>query len=143
MSIEDRDWFRNDYEKRRKIIEEQEKKKARQIGADAMWNEVERQRPQSINNPQRLNKQPERYVEREKQLLLTCPNCERQFSFRIKSKRISSNSCRCPNCNRRITIKCETSTDKVITTVLYIIGIPAVLLVAYSLVDSILHALIG
>ena len=44
MSIEDRDWFRKDSERRRKQIEMDEKedlRRKRQMGADAMWNEVE------------------------------------------------------------------------------------------------------
>ena len=50
MSIQDRDWYRRDYEKRRKRIEENEKeelRKKRQIGIDAMWNEVEPSRKTS------------------------------------------------------------------------------------------------
>lgn len=142
MSLEDRDWYRKDYEKRRRIIEEQERHKARQIGADAMWNEIERPKAQS-NQPVEPQVQPSKSLDREKLLHLTCPNCEKQFNFRIKAKRIATNICHCPNCNRRITIKCETSTDRVLTTGLYIIGIPALLLIAYSLVDSVMHLIVG
>ena len=55
MSIQDRDWYRRDYEKRRKRIEENEKeelRKKRQIGIDAMWNEVEPSKRQAKNATQ-------------------------------------------------------------------------------------------
>jgi hypothetical protein len=54
MGIEDRDWYRRDYEKRRKQIEEREKeelRRKRQIGVDAMWNEVEPSKKPSYNRP--------------------------------------------------------------------------------------------
>ncbi len=107
-----------------------------------MWNEVERPKAQSIH-PVEPQVQPSKSLDHEKLLLLTCPNCEKQFNLRIKAKRIATNICQCPNCNRRITIKCETSTDRVLTTGLYIIGIPALLLIAYSLVDSVMHLIVG
>lgn len=53
MSIQDRDWYRRDYEKRQKRIEENEKeelRKKRQIGIDAMWNEVEPSKRQTKNS---------------------------------------------------------------------------------------------
>ena len=52
MSIEDRDWYRKDSEQRRKQIEMDEKedlRRKRQIGADAMWNEIEPSRKASYN----------------------------------------------------------------------------------------------
>ena len=137
MSVQDRDWYREDYERRRKQLEEEEKRKARQAGADSMWNEIEPQKSRD-NKGSRIY-QYKGSSAREKQLLLTCPNCERQFILSINGKRISSNSCRCPSCNRRITIMCETKTDKVITTGLFILGIPALLLIFFSVVDSILR----
>lgn len=41
MSIEDRDWYRKDYEKRRRRAEADDLRAKRQAGIDAMWNEVE------------------------------------------------------------------------------------------------------
>ena len=41
MSIEDRDWYRKDYEKRRRKAEADDLRAKRQAGIDAMWNEVE------------------------------------------------------------------------------------------------------
>ena len=41
MSIEDRDWYRKDYEKRRKRADADDLRAKRQAGIDAMWNEVE------------------------------------------------------------------------------------------------------
>ena len=92
MSVQDREWYREDYNRRRKRIEEEEKRKARQAGADAMWNEVERQRPH-VDQSQRPYQYTAKPVSREKQLILTCPNCENQFVLRIKEKHISKNTC--------------------------------------------------
>ncbi len=136
MSLEDRDWYRKDYERRRKLIEEEEKRKARQAGVDTMWNEVERPKSKP-QRPQKPNKQAVRSAIKEKQLLLTCPNCEKQFTLKIKAKHITSNSCRCPNCNRVITIKCEKAVDRALTLALYIIGTPALMIVVLFLINSI------
>lgn len=41
MSIEERDWYRRDYQKRRKRIEQEDLRAKQQAAIDAMWEEVE------------------------------------------------------------------------------------------------------
>ena len=60
MSIEDRDWYRKDYEKRRGRAERDDLRAKRQAGIDAMWNEVEPARrrqyvPKMSSNSKRRN----------------------------------------------------------------------------------------
>ena len=129
MGVYDREWYRKEAERRQR----------RQEGADAMWNEVEpthraKNTASAYNSKQHVpSSKP-----REKTIPTYCPHCDYAIQLRIPSWQLNSYSYVCPSCKRKISVKTTTKTDKIITTILYILGIPAVALIFFAGIDSLL-----
>ncbi len=126
MSVYDREWYKKEHEHRRR----------RQEGADAMWNEVEpsrRVKSTYASPSSRLTPKPS-----EKLIPSCCPHCDYSIQLRVPNKKLNSYSYICPSCRRKISVKTTTKTDKIITTILYILGFPAVLILFFAAIDNLL-----
>ena len=114
MSVYEREWYRKEHERRQH----------RQEAADAMWNEVE---------PSHRKKRPsEKQTVSEKLILTTCPHCDFRFQVRVSLKRLNSYGYTCPSCKKKVTVRTESASNKVLKTILYIVGIPAGFLIILS-----------
>lgn len=129
MSVYDREWYKKDAELRRR----------RQEGADAMWNEVEPSRParqakksQNQANTSGRPKPPERIIP------TVCPRCYRTIQIHLGTNRSKSYTFICPLCGAKTSVRTITKTDRVITGILYALGIPAVALIVFAGIDTFL-----
>ena len=132
MSMYDREWYRK----------ESEMKRRRQEGADAMWNEVEpsrrknQQRAAGTAAPVKPSKLAEKLVP------TVCPHCGYSFSLRLPMRQINSYSYQCQSCGKKISVRTRSTGDTIATVILWVLGIPAVLLVLGELISAYLADLI-
>ena len=139
MSIEDREWFREDWKKRRKKIEKNSLREHRQIGIDAMWNEGEKSRKETPSNSRHQAGSTEPV---HKKIRHFCPNCNCMIDMDGTAKRTNTNSCRCPDCKRYITIRCEKPGDYYARVFLSIVGFPLLAVVWIGIISYLYNMLL-
>ena len=124
MSVYDREWYKKEHEHRQHWQE----------GADARWGEVEPSRRENKTHASRNSRVSSK--PKEKLIPSCCHHCDNMIQLRVSNAHLNAYSYICPSCKRKISVRTTTRTDKVITTILYILGIPAVVILFFSAINT-------
>ena len=118
VSIYDRDWYWEDYERRQGKQNGSSEKRSKAEPPHWAKNKSPNKRSQNPSPPK------EQELSEEKLILTSCPHCDYRFQVRVSLKRLNSFSYTCPSCNKKISVRTDTILDKKISILWFVIGAP-------------------